>query len=85
MNGELKILREALMEDIDISALKDISQIPIGDGKPAPLRTLVFMNQARNPYLFKVGKTPVKIVFPQKYAHVGIEAGLAKIVGGKVG
>lgn len=69
----------------NISSLKDISEIQIDDGKAAVQRALSFINQVNNPYFFKVGNTPVKIVFAKKYAQVSIETKLAKIVNGKVG
>lgn len=73
------------LENADIAALKDISNIKIDDGKPVIQRLLTFIEQTDSPYLFKVGNTPVKVVFAKKYAHMSIEAELAKIVNGRVG
>lgn len=84
MSGDIfKTRRETTLENADISALKDIYDIKIDDGNSAIQRILKFIEQTRNPYLFKVGKTPVKVVFLKKYAHVSIEAELAKLVSSK--
>ncbi len=73
------------LKGADITALKDISNIKIDEGNPVFQRILTFIEQAGSPYLFKVGDTPVKVVFAKNYAHIGIEEKLAKIANGKVG
>ena len=79
----LKTMRSKNFNNSDMTDFKDISNIKTDDGNPTIQRILKFIDQAHNPYLFRVGNTPVKIVFSQKYAHMSIDSELAKIVSGK--
>ncbi len=80
----LKNLQSVDIETADISQLKDITEIKIDDNDPPMLRILKFMEQVKNPYLFKVGNTPVKIVFSPKYSNRTIEDGLENIIKNKL-
>lgn len=52
--------------DVKAEDLKDISFIRINSDRPVWERVLSFMIQIGNPYLFKVGETPVKVSFADK-------------------
>lgn len=83
MSGDIiKNIQTADFKNTDLSDLKDISQIKIDEGEPLNLRIFKFINQVGSPYMFRVGNTPVKVVFSKKYAQVSIETELAKIVSG---
>ena len=41
----------------------DISDIKIDTGKPVEKRIKQFLKQIGNPYIFKVGKTRVRVMF----------------------
>lgn len=45
--------------------LVDISAIKIDTDKPVIDRIKTFLNEVKNPYLFKVGNVPVKISFAE--------------------
>ena len=49
--------------DVKLEDLVDIRTVHIDTSKPVLERILSFMVQIKNPYLFKVGDTPVKVEF----------------------
>lgn len=49
--------------DVKLDELVDIRTVKIDTTRPVLERILSFMAQIRNPYLFKVGNTPVKVEF----------------------
>lgn len=49
--------------DVKLDELVDIRTVKIDTTRPVLERILSFMVQIRNPYLFKVGNTPVKVEF----------------------
>jgi hypothetical protein len=49
--------------DCEIGQLTDISGIQIDSGQPVEERIRSFLKQIGNPYVFRVGQTPVKILF----------------------
>lgn len=54
------------ISDANINELKDISTVVIDKDKSVEERIYSFIEQIGNPYLFKVGKMPVKVNFSQK-------------------
>ena len=59
----LEQCREKNIGDVGVSDLKDISSVVIDKNKPLYERALSFIAQIKNPYLFKVNNTPVKVSF----------------------
>ncbi|GHV00656.1 hypothetical protein FACS1894211_08500 [Clostridia bacterium] len=59
----LEDMRQINIGDVSIENLKDISEVTIDTKKPVEERILSFIEQIGNPYLFKVGNTPVKVGF----------------------
>jgi len=59
----LEYYKSLKINDIKLEDLKDINEIHIDTSLPVIERILSFMVQIGNPYLFKVGDTPVKVSF----------------------
>lgn len=59
--SELIKCREASITSCDISSLADLRNITVDTSKPVPERIESFLNQVRNPYLFKVDDVIVKV------------------------
>jgi hypothetical protein len=59
----LEKMKRKNIGDVGAEELKDISNIVIDKNKPVTERILLFIEQIGNPYLFKVGNTPVKVSF----------------------
>lgn len=53
------------INDVRLDELVDISTIKIDRDRPVVERILSFMEQVKNPYLFKVGNVPVKVTFSE--------------------
>jgi hypothetical protein len=62
-SNKLEQYKSQKISDVKIENLKDISSIYINQEQPVVERVLSFMAQIGNPYLFKVGDTPVKVSF----------------------
>ena len=67
---ELKKMSSENIDAIERDRLIDISAPQIPRDPSVTLRTLLFMEQIGNPYLFKVDNTPVKVSFTQKGASL---------------
>ena len=52
--------------DVKLNDLVDIRTVRIDTSRPVHERILSFMAQIRNPYLFRVGDTPVKVEFNEE-------------------
>ena len=61
--NKLQNCRAASVSTCDVSELKDIRKIEIASAQPRANRAIGFLNQVGNPYLFKVGKTVVKVEY----------------------
>lgn len=59
----LELLKQKNICDADIEDLKDITYVVIDRSKSIAERIASFLEQIGNPYLFKVGNTPVKVSF----------------------
>ncbi len=62
-SNKLEQYKSQKISDVKVEDLKDISSVCINQDKPIAERVLSFMLQIGNPYLFKVGDTPVKVSF----------------------
>ena len=62
-SGTLEYYKSLDIGDIQIDDLVDIRTVHIDTSRPVLERVLSFMAQIKNPYLFKVGTTPVKVDF----------------------
>lgn len=51
------------IEDVKLDDLKDITTVRVNPERSVLERVLSFILQIDNPYLFKVGETPVKVSF----------------------
>ena len=60
---ELERLSQLDFADIDEGQLVDIREIHIDPDVPAEKRLASFIERVGNPYMFCVGKTPVRVVF----------------------
>ena len=63
MSRQLECLKSLDIGDVKLEDLVDIRTVHIDTSKPVLERILSFMAQIKNPYLFKVGDTPVKVEF----------------------
>ncbi len=59
--NELEQCRKTKLEQSDISELIDLQSIQIDTSKPVAERIPEFLEQVRNPYLFKVGDVAMKV------------------------
>jgi len=62
-SNKLEQYKSQKISDVKVEDLKDITSVCINQEKPVVDRVLSFMVQMGNPYLFKVGDTPVKVSF----------------------
>ncbi len=63
LDNTLKQYQNATFADYSKENLVDICNINICTNKPIQERLIEFLEQIKNPYLFKVGETKVKIRF----------------------
>lgn len=61
---QLEEMRLSASDNDGADTLPDISEVSI-QGETAPERWESLLRQVRNPYRFKVGKTPVRVAFTQ--------------------
>lgn len=80
---KLKNLQTADIEKIKSEELKDITKFNIGQDEPPIQRLIRFMYSMKNPYIFRVGKTSVKIVFSNRRNAERIQKGMENIVRSK--
>ncbi len=60
---ELEICRAAVISSCDTNALTDLKNITVDTAKPVRERMESFVEQVKNPYLFKVGDTVIKVAY----------------------
>lgn len=63
---KLEYYKSLDISDVKVEDLVDIRTVHIDTSRPVLERILSFMVQIRNPYLFKVGDTPVKVEFNEE-------------------
>ena len=73
-------LQTADIEKIKMEKLKDITKLIIGLDEPPLQRLIRFMYTMGNPYIFRVGKTPVKVVFSNRHNAVSLQKSVENIV-----
>lgn len=78
--SKLLRLQNADIEKMEKEKLKDITKFNIGQDEPPIQRLIRFMYSMDNPYIFRVGKTPVKVVFSNRHNAVSLQKGLENIV-----
>ena len=62
-NKTLEYYKSLSIDDVKLEDLKDLNDVHINTELPVIERILSFIVQIKNPYLFKVGDTPVKVEF----------------------
>ena len=60
---QLERMRDVDIATVDKMSLTDLEAIRVDDAAPYPEKILHFLEQARNPYAFRVGDIPVKVAF----------------------
>ncbi len=60
---ELTCCRYADIMDCNADNLVNLKQVPIPAGLPLPMRAEHYMNQVKNPYLFRIDDLIVKATF----------------------
>jgi hypothetical protein len=60
---KLEMCKQQKISDVKLEDLVDISTVVIDTTKPVPERICSYLEQIGNPYLFKIGNTPVKVSF----------------------
>ena len=80
---ELKNLKSADFDKMKEEDLKDITKFNITQNEPPIQRLIRFMYSMKNPYIFRVGKTPVKVVFSKQLNAVSLQKGLENIARNK--
>ena len=63
LSKRLEYLKSLDIGDVKLEDLVDIRTVHIDTSRPVLERVLSFMVQTKNPYLFRVGDTPVKVEF----------------------
>ena len=64
--AELKQLSQLDFTDVDKSQLVDIRDIRLDPDAPAEERLAHFIEKVGNPYIFCVGKVPVRVMFSKE-------------------
>ena len=62
---ELEEKRNVEFENIDLDTLIELKTIKINPSKPVEEKINEFINQIKNPYIFKVGEVAVKVNFAE--------------------
>ena len=60
---ELENLKKVDIKNCSINELVDIREVKVNNDKPMHEKFIDFINQLKNPYLFKVGDIVVKLNF----------------------
>ena len=82
--AELKKMQAIDINKISKKDLKDILQFYISQTEPPIQRIVNFMNIMENPYIFRVRKTLVKVVFSRQNSAVSIQKNMENIVRNKI-
>ncbi len=59
------LLKNVDIRTVDQSILKDMSDVKIDTSLPIPERVAAFLEQIKNPYVFKVGDVAVKVSYKE--------------------
>ena len=60
---DLSAMRSVNIQDVDRTSLVDLNSVTIDESLPVPERVASFLEQIKNPYLFKVGNTIVRVSY----------------------
>jgi hypothetical protein len=63
--ADLQRLSQQDFPNIDKEQLVDIRSIEIDPDLPIAERLLKFLEEVKNPYLFRVGKVPIRVMFSE--------------------
>ncbi len=61
----MSLLKNVDIRTVDQSILKDMSDVKIDTSLPIPERVAAFLEQIKNPYVFKVGDVAVKVSYKE--------------------
>ncbi len=61
----MSLLKNVDIRTVDKSILKDMSDVKIDTSLPIPERVAAFLEQIKNPYVFKVGDVAVKVSYKE--------------------
>ena len=70
MNTTLNHMRDTDVRTVDPAALIDIRDVVVNTSLPKEERLLNYLDQIKNPYCFKCGKTVVKVSFADTQATI---------------
>jgi len=70
ININLENMRETDVRTVDPAALVDIQDVTVNTSLPKEARLLDYLEQIKNPYCFKHGKTVVKVSFADTEASL---------------
>jgi hypothetical protein len=70
MNTTLNHMRDTDVRTVDPAALVDIRDVVVNTSLPKEERLLDYLDQIKNPYCFKCGKTVVKVSFTDTQATI---------------
>ncbi len=62
---ELEAMANMDFKDVDRDALVDIRTVVIDTSRPIPERIASYLEQIKNPYIFKVGNTVVRVRYKE--------------------
>lgn len=82
MLTKLKSLQTVDIKKTEKEKLKDINNINICTDEPPIQRLIKFMSVMENPYIFRAGKTPVKLTFLHRH-QVILQKSMENIVSSK--
>lgn len=63
ISARLRELQQADMASVDIDELVDIRTVDVDSSDPVEVRVQKYLDQMKNPYLFRVSSTKVKLIF----------------------
>ena len=70
MNTTLNHMRDTDVRTVNPAALVDIRDVVVNTSLPKEERLLNYLDQIKNPYCFKCGKTVVKVSFTDTQATI---------------
>lgn len=62
---ELEVMKHMTLDEVDRDSLVDLRDVHIDTSLPVPERIASYLEQIKNPYIFKVGKTVVKVSYKE--------------------
>lgn len=77
-------LQTADIEKIEKEKLTDITKVDISQNEPPAQRLIKFMYSMENPYVFRVDKTPVKVMFSKRHNAESLQKCMENIVNNKM-